>query len=611
MRFSVSPLLYILCSLTLLLPLSASSSISITEKQWSQWIKLLHYKGESSTIASPDFFLDENGYFDAEAELVATIRAFTNPAEMAHCRYPARYIWFKENFGSVSGLSLRDCEDYQQWIQFSDTESISLIYVTGYLGNPASFFGHLMMKFNRHGDSKTDIDLLDTGINFGANAKPDDNPVKYILYGIFGGYSANYTTTTYYLHTTSYSENEQRELWEYELNLSQYEVALIQAHLFELKGVDFTYYFLSDNCSTAFQDVLNIVLTQALDTGSQPWDAPIDIFHALPNVKHHEKPLVKKVTQRQSKYSRIQSKYMALSDTEKQQVLIIAKDISKLTPFMMSNLFSDYEKARVLDVLTEYTELLLVTKNKSDANNKEQKRRLLLARIKMDRFVLSWPKSKAQPPHLAQPSINIGMGTGYSENHRGYLSLRGYGAYYDFLSTDVARLKDSALTILDTELHVTNNKIHLKKLDVLNIASLNTNDAELFENDRLAWQLSLSLEQSECQNDDCYRGYFKGYLGFAERGLNEVSAYTMIGGQLDFTDLGDSTLQFPMGVLYKWSERWKTHLRVVPSLGLNLNDWNFNIYSDTRFKINSKTDVRVSIEKSYDNFAGIYYNLYF
>ncbi|MCG9677531.1 DUF4105 domain-containing protein [Vibrio sp. Isolate24] len=577
----------------------------------NQWTKLLHFKNGSSTISSPDFFLSENGRFDAEVELTATVNAFTRTSEMVHCRYPARYIWLKDNFGSDFGLSLQDCDDYQQWIQHSKTESVSVVYVTGYLGNPASFFGHLMMKFNRQGDSKTDIELLDTGINFGANAHPDDNPVKYVLYGIFGGYSASYTTATYYLHTASYAENEQRELWEYELSLTRQEVALVQAHLFELQEVDFSYYFLSDNCSTAFKDILNIVLEQPLNTGSQPWDMPIDIFHALPNVMHHGQPLVKAVSQRQSKYSRIQNKYLALSDKEKQQTITIAKDLSELTPFMQSDDFSDYEKAKVLDVLTEYTELLLVTEDESERNYKEQKRQLLLTRLQLDSFSVDWPESKAKPPHLAQLPINLGLGIGYSDNYGGYLSLRGFAAYYDFLSIDVARLKDSALTVLDTELHITNDKVRLKKLDFLNVASLNTNDVNLFENDRLAWQLALSLEQSECHDDECYRPYFKGYLGLAERRFNRLSAYTMFGGQVDFVDFDVSELQLPAGVLYRWSDSWKTHLRVVPSLGLNGNGWDFALYGDTRFSISNKADIRVRFEKSYDKLVGIYFNRYF
>ncbi|MEL7364988.1 MAG: DUF4105 domain-containing protein [Pseudomonadota bacterium] len=577
----------------------------------SQWSKLLHFKNGRSTISSPDFFLTENGNFDAAEELKATLSALTSPSSMTHCRYPARYIWVKENFGSDLALSLQDCDDYQQWTQHSKTESISLVYVTGYLGNPASFFGHLMMKFNRQGDNKTDIELLDTGINFGANADPNDNPVKYVLYGIFGGYNATYTTATYYLHTGNYAENEQRELWEYELNLTKQEVALIQAHLFELQDVNFNYYFLSDNCSTAFEDILNIVLAQPLDTGLQPWDMPIDIFHALPDIEHHGQPLVKKVNQRQSKYSRIQNKYLALSDAEKQQALSIAKDLSALKSLMQSDDFSDYEKAKVLDVLTEYTELLLVTDDEPDNHYPEQKRQLLLARLQLDSFSVDWPKSQAQPPHLAQLPINLGIGTGYSDNYGGYVSLKGYGAYYDFLSIDVARLKDSALTVMDTELHITDDKLRLKKLDVLNVASLNTNDVELFENDRLAWQLALSVEHSECRSDECYRPYFKGYLGLASRRSTRLSAYTMIGGQVDFAYLDDSAFQFPLGVLYSWPERWKTHLRIVPSLGINGSGWDYTLVGDTRFHISNKDDIRLHIEKSHDKLVGVYYNRYF
>ncbi len=170
-RNGVSSCLGLLIFVALLSSWSALGSSSLNEEQMNQWSKLLHFKNGRSTITSTDFFLSEHGHSDPESELIATLSAFTAPSTTAHCRYPARYIWVKENFGVDLALSLQDCEDYQQWIQHSKAESVSLVYVTGYLGNPASFFGHLMMKFNRQGDNKTDIELLDTGINFGANAR--------------------------------------------------------------------------------------------------------------------------------------------------------------------------------------------------------------------------------------------------------------------------------------------------------------------------------------------------------------------------------------------------------------------------------------------------------
>ncbi len=164
---------------------------------------------------------------------------------------------------------------------------------------------------------------------------------------------------------------------------------------------------------------------------------------------------------------------------------------------------------------------------------------------------------------------------------------------------------------MDTELHLTHDKLRLKSLDFLNVASLNTNDVSLFENDRLAWQFALSLEHSECENDECYRPYFKGYLGFATRQSHSLSAYAMLGGQIDFAYLDDSDLQLPLGVLFNWPERWKTHLRIVPSLSLNGSGWDYTLFGDSRYYISNEADIRISIEKSYDKLVGIYYNRYF
>jgi len=97
----------------------------------------------------------------------------------------------------------------------------------------------------------------------------------------------------------------------------------------------------------------------------------------------------------------------------------------------------------------------------------------------------------------------------------------------------------------------------------------------------------------------------------ASRRSTRLSAYTMIGGQVDFAYLDDSAFQFPLGVLYRWPERWKTHLRIVPSLGINGSGWDYTLVGDTRFHISNKDDIRLHIEKSHDKLVGVYYNRYF
>ena len=53
----------------------------------------------------------------------------------------------------------------------------------------------------------------------------------------------------YYEKVKEYNDFENRDLWEYQLNLSPEEITQGLKHLWEIKRVNFPYYFLSSNCS--------------------------------------------------------------------------------------------------------------------------------------------------------------------------------------------------------------------------------------------------------------------------------------------------------------------------------------------------------------------------
>ncbi|MCI5166708.1 MAG: hypothetical protein D3903_11585, partial [Candidatus Electrothrix sp. GM3_4] len=117
--------------------------------QHPAWLKLLHFNGGQSEVLSNDFFLSPEGRHNPEAELRATIDAYSKPWPAdngdthARCRFPARYLWLS------SQIPLPDytpqpsqCINLSKWSLPEQVKSISLFLVSGYLGNPASVFGH-------------------------------------------------------------------------------------------------------------------------------------------------------------------------------------------------------------------------------------------------------------------------------------------------------------------------------------------------------------------------------------------------------------------------------------------------------------------------------------
>ena len=295
-----------------------------------KWRQLLHYEpgafgDQQSVIVSPEFFLAANGATDAKAELVATLQAFYEPAtgedNGAHalCRFPARLHWLRTKllFAEVPLPTVR-CEKFRQWSRFWYFRSISVISVSGYFGNPASAFGHLLIKLNNSPPGESD-DLLATGVNFGA-AIPDDEPLPiYIGKGLFGGYRATFSNRKFYAQYNVYADSEARDMWEYELNLSHYQERLLIYHLWEIIDKEFVYYFLRENCGLRMAQVLEMVLDTDLDSNDSGWYLPISVFHGLR--KANEKiggDLIAGVRYIPSKERRFVSRYkLALRRAEK------------------------------------------------------------------------------------------------------------------------------------------------------------------------------------------------------------------------------------------------------------------------------------------------------
>ena len=135
------------------------------------------------------------------------------------------------------------CPAYRAYAVNGEIESVSLVYATGYLSNPASFYGHILLKFNTRGGVLAN-ELLDQSVNYGAAVPRGENPVVYILKGLFGGYDATFSNQQFFRFNHAYAENELRDLWEYVLRLHPDEIDQLVAHSWELLGRNFDYYFL-------------------------------------------------------------------------------------------------------------------------------------------------------------------------------------------------------------------------------------------------------------------------------------------------------------------------------------------------------------------------------
>jgi len=125
------------------------------------WLQLLKYEpdGDSykSSVTTDAFFLSESGPHNPQDELAELYKAVfrqvtASPDEHGQCRFPARYLWLKKQL-LFDDEPRVDCKAFREWVgvESGQPSSISLLFISGYLGNPSSYYGHLLLKVNRGG----------------------------------------------------------------------------------------------------------------------------------------------------------------------------------------------------------------------------------------------------------------------------------------------------------------------------------------------------------------------------------------------------------------------------------------------------------------------------
>jgi hypothetical protein len=101
----------------------------------------------------------------------------------------------------------------------------------------------------------------------------------------------------YYLKVREYSDLENRDLWEYQLDLRGEEIERVLAHAWELLPVQFDYFFFDENCSYHLLGLLQVARGDLELTAQFPlWALPVDTVRVLTG----QPGLVRKIVYRPS-----------------------------------------------------------------------------------------------------------------------------------------------------------------------------------------------------------------------------------------------------------------------------------------------------------------------
>ncbi len=240
-------------------------------------------KGRS--VISDDAFFLSGSTNDSHAELLATLAEFRRDQGLGdhhgRCRFPARYLWLKHELGwDDDTFPQPACSDYNEFRSKAPASNVSLVFVSENVTAPSSMLGHAFLKLS---GTTPDGRLAEHAVTFFTILDSLNIP-KIVYQNIAGGMNGYFALQPYSKMKENYLEAEKRNLWEYELNLSDYHKALLQAHVWELKGIQQDYLFLHNNCATLTNFFLTLVAPEMAEENIE-WVSPVD---TVKQVQHYQ-----------------------------------------------------------------------------------------------------------------------------------------------------------------------------------------------------------------------------------------------------------------------------------------------------------------------------------
>jgi hypothetical protein len=580
-----------------------------------EWYVLLHYKphgnGVESLIDDPEFFLSPEGKKNPEAELDATIRALFESElkddNHPKCRFIARYEWLKEEIGfDDKFFSDILCTDFNDKYNRVQPYKAVLVFPAAYMNNPSSMFGHTLLRIDSTSNSK----LIAHAVNYAANV--ENAGILYPVKGIFGFYKGYFKVFPYYDMIRDYNDTEQRDMWEYSLNLSPEEVRRMFLHLWELKDRYSYYYFFDENCSYNLLFLLesarpSLNLTDKIGY----WTIPIDTIRVV-----KESGLVEKITYRPSMATRI--KYFASKLNSKEKEIISRIVNGDSTPDEITE-SSGLNRINLLDTAIE---VIQYRYNKG-----------LIDRDKYLKVFLSTLRTRSELGKITDETINMPVPERPEDSHfsnrisigivdersRGFAEFSYRPAYHSLIDPDTGIIEGSQIIFLETIFRgYSDGRVVLDALDVIDIMSLSPRD--IFFNP-LSWKIKTGLFRKDYYDSEHL--VYSLNPGFGVSYKNKITGIFYLLGEMDLALMGKYRDNYAIGagvqigLIKNITDFWKINFS-AHALYYGFRD-RFNDYLGSAvqtFRLTQENSLNVYVEMQQDfgnekKRFGVNWNYYF
>lgn len=504
-----------------------------------------------SQIDDERFFLSGDGKTNAKSELEATIDALLNESTFddnaTACRFPARKAWLQEKL-AIEKFPNVECTEYNKVIERLNPKSATLVFPSAHINSPASMFGHTFLRINSAYNSK----LLSYAVNYAADANPDEeNAVLFAIKGLFGGYFGKYSMLPYYDKLKEYRDSEQRDIWEYDLNLSEEEVLRMVRHIWELNETHSYYYFFTENCSYNMLWFLEAARPGLhLRKYFNYQVIPLETAHAA-----KAEGIIKNHFYRPSKRTTLlRYEELIIKKHIKMPIMLANSDINVTS--VINN--SEIEVQQKRYILEASIEMLEYNFSKSKIEKEEYLR--LFHDISRARASLGQGEKidiKTPPnPIESHQAIRASIGGGFRDGESiGFLGMR--PAYHDLQDSNYGFLRGTQIEFLNFELSYSDSDLEIEEATILSIVSL-AQRSDFFDN--LSWRTKFGWDSDYLDLD----ANFIGTVGVGFSWGNEFGYTYIMADPLFYLEDGfTSAIGGSIGVIFDKYAQMSTNIEAT------------------------------------------------
>jgi hypothetical protein len=494
-----------------------------------RWQALLHVnRGATlrsrgrSYVDDERFFLSEQGRRDPHQELLANLKVLSREAEPERCRFPARYRYLAAALDWDEPDPFAHCEEYLQWRASMPDASLVLVFPAAYLNSPSSMFGHTLLRFDAAGQES---DWHAWAVNFGALVTAEDNSIFYIYRGLAGGYPGRFSTVTYLSKIQEYAHLENRDMWEYRLNLDADEIGWVIDHLWELKDVNFDYYFLDENCSFRLLELIEVARPDTdLLSNFRLAEVPVNTVRALDRAG-----LIAERVYRPSKAMELEQVRQVLSPEERRLA-------SQLMRSMGITEQPEYQalapERRHLVARAAYQAIRFRDRTRDSDEERARHAFALLRLMHANQAPLLPPVAAPSPPEQGHATKMLAISGGQREE-QGFAELQYRLTYHDWLDNGHGFLPGAWIEAFNVRARrEESDRWRLWQLDLVNIRSLAPRTTFVRP---VSWFVHAGIDRPEVEGERGASRFLRGGPGMAWRAGAWIP-YGYLQARLENTD---------------------------------------------------------------------------